>query len=200
MKVRAMVSAAALLILAGCASTEFKSTWKAPDAPAVEMTGKKIVVVADKVPASTKLAVETAVANELNKLGAQAVPASQLFQGISDNETAKAKLANEEYNAAWVVRLTNREKELSSTPGMYAPAGPYGSYWGWGGGYGYAYGAPEIRTDTKVFIETMVYSIKADKLVWSGMSVTTNPTNIESFAAELTGISVEQMKKSGLLK
>ena len=200
MRIRPVLSTAVLLLMAGCATTSFQSTYKAPDAPTVEMTGKKVVVVAAGVPTSMKQGVEAAIANELNKLGAQAAPSNQLFQGLSSNDAAKAKLASEGYDAAWVVKLSNREKELSSTPSMgYAPYGAYGSYWGWGGGYG-AYGGSEIRTDTKVYIETLVYSVKADKLAWSGMSVTTNPTNVESFAAELTQTAVAEMKKTGLLK
>jgi len=187
-------------VLAGCATTSFQSTYKAPDAPTVEITGKKVIVVASNVPTSLKTGVETAIANELNKLGAQATTATQEFAGITSNDAAKAKIAQDGYDAAWVVRLSNREKELSSTPGMYAPMGAYGSYWGWGGGYGAAYGGSEIRTDTKVYIETLVYSVKADKLAWSGMSVTTNPSNVESFAAELTQTAVNEMKKTGLLK
>ena len=200
MRIRPVLSTAVLLLLAGCATTSFQSTYKAPDAPTVEITGKKVIVVASNVPTSLKTGVEQAVANELNKLGAQATTATQEFQGVSSNDAAKAKLAQDGYDAAWVVRLSNREKEVSSTPSMgYAPYGAYGSYWGWGGGYG-AYGGSELRTDTKVYVETLVYSVSKDKLAWSGMSVTTNPSNVESFAAELTQTAVNEMKKTGLLK
>src|SRR5262249_20688282 len=131
MRIKSVLTlAAALLLLAGCATTSFQSTYKAPDAPTVEITGKKVVVVASNVPTSLKQGVENAVSNELNKLGAQATPATQEFAGISSNDAAKAKLAQDGFDAAWVVRLSNREKELSSTPGMYAPYGAYGSYWG----------------------------------------------------------------------
>jgi len=201
MRLKPVLVTPLLLLLAGCATTSFQSTYKAPDAPTVEITGKKVIVVASNVPTSLKTGVEAAVANELNKLGAQATTATQEFQGVTSNDAAKAKLAQDGYDAAWVVKLSNREKEISSTPGMgYAPYGAYGSYWGWGGGYGMAYGGSELRTDTKVYVETLVYSVKMDKLAWSGMSVTTNPSNVESFAAELTQTAVNEMKKTGLLK
>ena len=192
------VSSAVLLMVVGCAATSYQSTWKAPDATAVDVTGKKVLVVASNVTTAARRSVETAVAGELNKIGAVASPSFDVLPSGTTVEAAKAKLEVEGYDAAFVVRLTNREQELSSTPGMYAPAGMYGSYWGWGGGAGY-YAAPEIRTDIKVYIETLVYSVKRDALVWSGMSVTTNPGNVDKSAAELTRVAIAEMKKSGLL-
>ena len=198
MRIRTLVSSIVFLVLAGCASTSFKSTWKNPQAGPVALQGKKVLVVASNVPTAVRTTVEAAVADELSKNGALAMPSRQLLGAEATKEEAKAKLAAEGYDAAWVVRMTNREQEISSTPGMYAPAGPYMSYWGWGGGY--AYGAPEIRTDTKVYMETLVYSVKHDQLAWSGMSVTTNPGDLTAAAGELTRVALSEMKKGGLLQ
>ena len=197
MKIRSLVSAVALLLLAGCASTSFKSTWKNPQANQIALAGKKVIVLVTNVPPSVRLNAETAVAEELNKMGAQAVTSTQLLPSGTTVGDAKAKVSAEGHDAAWVVRLTNREQEISSSPGAYAPAGMYHSYWGWGGGYAYA--APEIRTDVKVYLETLVYAVKADQLVWSGMSVTTNPNDIGASAGELVRVAVNEMQKSGVL-
>jgi hypothetical protein len=199
MRIRNIVSSISLVLLAGCAATSFQSTWKAPDAQPVAITGKKVVVVAMNVPAASRRAIETSIAQELNKLGAQATPSHEILPSDSTVETAKAKLAADGYDAAWVIKLTNKDKEISSTPGMGYPSGPYNSYWGWGGGYG-MYSAPEIRTDIKVYTETLVYSVSRDALVWAGTSVTTNPTNLSSSAGELARIAAAEMKKSGLLQ
>ena len=198
MRMKTLVTSVALVTLAGCASTSFKSTWKSPDAETVDITGKKVLVVVMNVPTSVRRTVETSIATELNKIGAQATASNEFLPQDATVGSAKTKMAAEGYDAAWVLRLTNREQEVSSTPAMYAPAGPYYSYWGWGGGYGY--GGSEIRTDIKVYMETLVYSVKHDKLAWSGMSVTTNPSNIDAIAGEMTRVAVAEMKKSGLLK
>ena len=81
---------------------------------------------------------------------------------------------------------------------MYAPMGGYGSFYGAGWGYGGYYGS-EIRTNTNIFVETLVYSVSKDKLVWSGLSVTTNPSNIDGFAREVTRSAINEMKKQGLI-
>lgn len=187
------------LLLGGCASTSFKTTWRNPDAGPVEITGKKVVVVATNMPKSVRYGVEEAVSKELAKAGAEAIPSFQILAPESTKDEAKEKLAREGFDAAWVIRITDKEQEVYSTPGVYAPSGMYGSYWGWGGGWGMAY-APEVRTDTNVFVETLVYSVKHDQLAWSGLSVTTNPQDIQYSAAELARVAMGEMKKSGLLK
>jgi hypothetical protein len=52
----------------------------------------------------------------------------------------------------------------------------------WGGYWGYGWGAPygtvtggEVRTDYIVSIETLIYSVKQNKLVFGAQSKTTNP-------------------------
>ena len=77
----------------------------------------------------------------------------------------------------------------------------YGPYWGgyYGYGWGGAWGATNIRTDTIVTVETLVYSLKQNKLVWVGESKTTNPSNVDAFVKELATGAAKQMKKLGLL-
>jgi hypothetical protein len=78
----------------------------------------------------------------------------------------------------------------------------YGGYWGgyygygWGGAYG---GGVDIRTDTIVTVETLVYSLKQNKLIWAGQSKTTNPSKIDAFVKEVATGAGKEMKKAGLL-
>ena len=78
----------------------------------------------------------------------------------------------------------------------------YGPYWGgyygygWGGAWG---GGTDIRTNTIVTVETLVYSLKQNKLIWAGQSTTTNPSLVDSFVRELAEAAAREMKKAGLL-
>jgi hypothetical protein len=83
-------------------------------------------------------------------------------------------------------------------------AGPmYGPYWGgyygygWGGAWG---GGVDVHTNTIVTVETLVYSIPQNKLIWAGQSNTTNPTKVDSFVKELATAARREMVKAGLLK
>ncbi len=117
-------------------------------------------------------------------------------------EAAKAKAALEKAGVAGVVvmRPVGKEQQISSTPTMYA--GPY--YAGfWGGYYGYGWGAPyggsEIRTDTFVSIETLVYSLKQNKLVWASQSRTMNPSNVDGLVKDVANASARELRKQGLI-
>jgi hypothetical protein len=186
--------------LTACASTSFKSVWKDPAAGPVEITGRKVVTVLVSEKRAARLGAEDAVARYLNSLGAQATPSFQVLAPEATKEEAKAKLESDGFDAAVVMRVTDKAQEIYSTPGVYSPA-MYGGYYGRGWGYGMAYGTgPEIRTDTKIYVETLVFSLKADKLVWAGVSETTNPSDVDKFATEVATKAIDEMKKSGLLK
>ena len=104
------------------------------------------------------------------------------------------------------MRVVGKDKELNYTPGMAVPVGywgrpVYGSMWGgyWGRGWGLAYSPGYLTTDTVVSVETLVYSVNQDKLLWAGMSETTNPKKVNDFVRELARGAGAEMKKAGLL-
>jgi hypothetical protein len=83
------------------------------------------------------------------------------------------------------MRLAGKETRVNYSPAVYS--GPYyGSFWGgyWGYGWGYANTPGYITTDSVVKVETLVYSLEQDKLVWAGVSRTVDPTKVESFISE----------------
>jgi hypothetical protein len=78
----------------------------------------------------------------------------------------------------------------------------YRGYWGgyYGAGWGASYmSGGEIRTDTIVSVETLVYSLKQNKLVWAGQSRTTNPSNVEALVKKLAGATASELQKQGLI-
>ncbi len=56
-----------------------------------------------------------------------------------------------------------------------------------------------LQTATVVSVETLVFSVRQDKLLWAGMSDTVNPSRADEFVAELAEGVVSEMKKAGLL-
>jgi hypothetical protein len=188
--------------LAACATTTFSSSWKAPDAqPIGSLAGQKVVAVAVSKNAAVRRSAEDSLVSVLNANGAQGIPSYSILGDETDEAKAKAAIEKSGAIAAVVMRPVAKEKEISSTTSMYM--GPsYGPYWGgyygygWGGAWG---GGTEIRTDTIVIVETLVYSLKQNKLVWAGQSKTTNPSKIDAFVKEVAAGAGKEMKKAGLL-
>ena len=199
------------LLLAGCATTTFTSIWKAPDAQPLQFkAGDKVVamVVADST--GLRRSGEANLADELDKRGLKGIPAYTLIPDADIKDEAKAKAAIEASGAVGVIlmRPMGKEQEISSTPSTYYGGAYYGrpGYGGmWGGGYyGYGWGGGvydpgTIRTDTYVSIETVIYDLRQNKLVWAGQTKTMNPSDVEGFVTELATAVSKELRESGMV-
>jgi hypothetical protein len=194
----------ASVMLSACATTSFVSTWKAPDATALQLKGAKVAAVVMISNEAARRAAEDALAREITAHGAQGVAMYTIQPEARPNNEQAVRAAVEGAGVAGavVMRPVGKEKEVSATPVAYG--GPtYGGYWGGYYGYGwgspYAYGGTEIRTDTIVSIETLVYSLRQNKLVWAGQSRTTNPTGVDQLVKETSAAVALELQKQGLI-
>ena len=206
--VMAALVAAGALALSACASTSFNTTWRAPDAQPIQVeAGDKVLAMVISENEATRRGAEAALAAELSKDGVEGIPAYDVIpaDAVQDQNKAKPYIDKSGAQYAVVMRATGRDKEISSTPtmgGMYGPGwGGYGGFYGgfYGYGWGGAYGGSEIRTDTIVFVETLVYDLANDEMVWAGQSETMNPSKAESMIKELVDEAGKEMRKQGVL-
>jgi hypothetical protein len=188
--------------LSGCAAS-LVSSWKAPDAQPLRLQGEKVAAVVMVSDPAIRLAGEDALARELSARGVHGVPMYTLLAGAVPDE-AMARAAAEQAGVVGVVvlRPVRVDKEVSSRPTSYS--GPiYGGFWG--GYFGHGWGAPwsvsggEIRTDTIVIVETLVYSLSQNKLVWGGQSKTTNPTSVDRLIANAAKQVAGELSRQGLI-
>lgn len=191
---------ATALALCACAST-FVSSWKAPDAQPLEVRGSKVAAVVMMENEASRRAAEDTLAREITARGAVGVPMYSIYAGKKTDEAAARAALEKAGVQAVVVMRPVVSKEISSTPVTYS-APMYRGYWGgyYGAGWGGAYmTGGDIRTDTIVSVETLVYSLKQNKLVWGGQSRTTNPSNVESLVKKLAGAAASELEKQGLI-
>lgn len=194
--------AIALAALA-CATTTFESTWRDPKARPLRLTGRKVVGLFLSKSPSIRHAAEDAMAREITARGAQGVPAYSVLsdEEIKDQERAKAKLESLGFSGAVVMRVVGQETQYTYQPDVWVR--PYyrsfwGGYWRWGWETVWAPGY--LTADKIVKVETLVYSLEQDLLVWAGISWTVDPTRIDSFIGELAEAVAKRMAKDGLLE
>ena len=204
--VRVALVAVTAMSAAACAATSFNSTWRAPEAQHLSFKGKKVMALVMSADESVRYGAEDTLAQELTRLGAVGVAAYGMVPKELTQDKAKAKEFIEKAGVVGVVsmRVVGNDKEISSTPGgAYWGAPHYSSFWAGGGYYGYGWGAVSspgyVRTDTIVSVETLVYALDQDKLVWAGRSDTTNPSKVGPFVKELTAKVVAELKKQKLV-
>jgi hypothetical protein len=144
---------------------------------------------------------EDAIARELSALGAVGVPMYTIYsdQAPTDEPAARAALEREGYTGLVVFRPVGTEQELVAEPFYSGP--PYAVYWGgyYGHGWGMPWYGPEIRTYTVVSVETLVYSLRQNKLVWGGQSTTTNPSNVDRLVHDTATKVARELERQGLL-
>jgi hypothetical protein len=98
-----------------------------------------------------------------------------------------------------VVVLHPSPAETEAKPQDYTQA-PYNSYWD--GYYSYGFGSPpDNRPQYQSFIsvETLVYSLAQNQLVWAGRSKTTNPATLNDLITEVAAATATELTNSALL-
>jgi hypothetical protein len=100
------------------------------------------------------------------------------------------------------MRVVGNQTQVTYTPSYWTAYPYYGHFWGgyWGWGWGSVYAPGYLETEKVVSVETLIYSLRQDQLVWAGVSRTTDPSNLDSFIEELAGAITDQMKSDGLLQ
>ena len=97
-----------------------------------------------------------------------------------------------------IMRLVSREQSTSYVQGSYPSY-----YYGWHGYYGYAapgyYNPGYYQTNQYYSVETNVYSLNPDKLIWTGLTSTVDPGSIQTTINEIADEVSYKMKKEGFL-
>jgi hypothetical protein len=181
---------------------KFSSTWKAPGAAGVTYAGKKVVglIVSDDL--SLRMSAEEALARELTARGAQGVAAYRVIPREEIRNVDSAKRWFEQSGAAGVVvmRVVDLSKEKIPTSVIWTGA-TYGSLWDY---YPYAWGSAIAigpgRTETRVVVETLIFDVPGNRLLWAGTSETVNPKDAQATVKGIVVSAAEQMKKDGLIR
>lgn len=192
------------LCLTGCVSTSFVSTWKAPDVRPIDPAGKKIAAVYLSSDEGVRRVAEDVLARKLNEQGAQGVAAYTLIpsgeQRDTDTDRACALLKLAGVDGVVIMREIGQTQKVTYTPG-YVAFPPYyrhlTGYWGYG--WRTVYEPGYLTTDTVVSVETLIYSLTRDELLWAGTSKTTNPAQIGRFVEELADAVAKEVTTQGLL-
>ena len=191
------------VFLTGCGGkTKFVSTWSNPEAKPVSWEDEKVAAFAMTFIKASRLGAEDALARELTRRGARGVAGYTIVpQDERNEEKAKELLAKAGVAGAVVMRVVDQGREIYQSTGSLQYVGSYyPSFWGyWGYGWGAVYQPGHMTTETVISIETLVYSLEQDQLLWAGTSSTTNPKNVPDFIRELVDVAGREIRKAGLV-
>jgi hypothetical protein len=184
------------------ADIKFLSTWKSPEAATTSLVGKKVATLVIAEEDGLRVAGEEALARELEARG---IPAIATYRIVPKPELATADRAKPWFERAGIqgvvaVRPISKDKVREYSPATWTSS-YYSSFWNY---YGYGWGAyysPGIdRTDTVVVVETLVFDMASNGLVWASVTETTNPKELQPFISDLARATIKEMQKQGLAK
>jgi len=194
------VIAVAGLLAVACASTSIVSSWVSPEAAANRP--KTLLIVGVSNDDSTRRTFEDEFVKQLKARGVTAVPSySQLRQdGKPTQQDVVAAIAKSGADAVLVTQIKGTETRTDvsySYQPMLVPGGYYGFY---SGAWANAYAAtPTVYQYDIVNAETRIWNTGNDKLLFSVLTRTFDPSAPQKEIPPFVSLLVEQMAKGGLI-
>ena len=191
-----------VVVAAAAEAATFKSTWKSPEAGTLGFAGKKVAAVVLSGDDALRMSAEEALARQLTALGVNGVAAYRVLprEEMKDRDRAQAWLRKVGVEGVVAMRLVRAGTVTTYTPSTWMSP-YYSSFWGY---YGYTWNtvwdSGQQRVDAVVTVETLVFSVPRDMLLWAAVSETTNPKSMDAFMKDLVSKTVKEMKKAGFTK
>jgi hypothetical protein len=180
------------------AGPKFVSKWASPDARRVSFVGKKVAALVISQDDSLRISGEEALARELTARGMQGVAAYRIVprEELQLVDKAKGWFERASVEGVVVLRPISAEKERTYTSPTVWATPYYGTLWGY---YGYGWGAVyvpgAVREDTVVVVETLIYSVSQNQLLWAAASETKNPKTLQKFITDLVKEAAKEIQK-----
>jgi hypothetical protein len=198
--VQLAISFALVAALAGCAS-HVESSWRDPSVTPKSLEFRSVIVIAMARDGAMRRAAEDEIVSALQqgprvRSGQMKATPSYLVldqSELGDVEAARRKVEAQGYDGAIIVSFVSSEQRITVDPPMHTPM------WGYYGYRGAVYDPGSVRSDTIVRIQTNLYSVADGKLLWSGVSRTMNPRNVERLAADVVKDVTGSLREEGLL-
>jgi hypothetical protein len=159
----------ALFLASACATTAKMNVWKDQT---YEGPFKKVLIMGLSQKKGLQLFFENEFVRQLKERGSDAVAGHTVlpYEKAMDKDFIVTKAKESGADTVLVARSLGREMQRTYVPGeVYGVPGYYsrlGSY------YGHAYSPGYVVEDEYVYVETNLYDIATEKLIWSAQSET----------------------------
>jgi hypothetical protein len=191
-----------LLGLTSCGiSTRFDSVWHDPTAQAPR--ARKVLVLALTKEPEQQRAYEEGMAIALAKRGLEVEMGSELFVGgLPDTETARARVKDAGIDLAIVGRLVGLQQKQQFVAGnlYYTPTFITDGFYGWTySSWAIVQDPGAVQHFATVRLDNRAFDVSTQKVVWSGLTHTTDAHNTEELMASVSGSIVRELVKRKLI-
>jgi hypothetical protein len=197
-----------ILVVASCGpSHKVTSSWVSPEAKTSQKKYTSIFIAVLSQNQSAKNIIEEDLAKAARARGYKAIKSSEVFapnftKDQADKAVILAKVKELGCDAILTSALIDKQSETRYNPGTvsYTPYMGYGGGYGFGGYYGYMYptmyGSPGYYTTEKTyFIETNLFDVASEKMIYSVQSQAYDPSTITAFSRDYCEVITQQFTK-----
>jgi hypothetical protein len=201
----------AAIIVSSCGSnTSIVNSWRDPKITIAQEHFKKVlVVVLVKDEASRRVAENrVAASNPIFKTSYQYL--NETITQLTKEQKLKI-LQDENFDGVITMRLVSIDKETNYVPGTYTGMyyggfdGMYTGVYGYGFGNWYGMYSPSFydpgyyQETTSYMVETNIFSLKENKLIWTGTTKSDYVTDLGQTVDAIMQAVVAEMRKDGSL-
>jgi len=196
-----IVSLLVISTITSCSpSTKIEKSWVEPGATIAQDPQNKVMVIALVKDETSRRVIEDELVKRFKTpaVASYRFLTTEMIKAASD-EALNNMITKEKFTHVLLMRLADIEKETSYVPGTTTGFyGGYGMYYGYGAAM---YSTPGYyTTDKNYMIETTLYSVTPNKLLWTGTTKTVNPSKVNKAVNEIADVIVAKMKEDGFLK
>ncbi|KFF17096.1 hypothetical protein [Flavobacterium hydatis] len=200
-----VVLTAILLYSCGTSST-IVSSWRDPKITISSENFKKVLVVALVKDEETRRITENRIAASSPIFHTSYQFLNQINNDLTNDQ--KLKILNDEnFDGVVTMRLVSKEKQTDYVPGIDTSIyyGGYnglygGAFGGWYGMYATDFYSPGYYVENTFYIvETNVFSLKHNKLIWTGTTQSSDITDIGVTVDDIMRTIINEMKKDGTI-
>jgi len=179
------------------ASAKFTTTWGSPESRGMSFKGKKVATLVISEDLSLRMSAEEALARELSARGIDGIAAYRQIPAPELKNPDAAKRWFERDGVAGVVALrpVSQDKVKRYTADVWSTP-YYSSFWGF---YPYSWSTTYViggdATDTVIVVESLIYDVATGKLVWAGVSESTNPKSLQKLVADIVKEAAKKIEK-----
>ncbi len=196
MKIKFLIPISLIGFMFACGpSTKLEKSWADPSFnTATTKPFAKVLIIAPLKDAASQRSAEDKIAKQL-KQGVGVQSYTYLTPADTNKNAVDQKVLKDGFDGIITMQLKEVEKSTS-----YVQGSSYGHY-GYRGYYGYGSYSPGYYTEDKTFmVETNLFSIRENKLLWSGTTSSLNPTSFEKTMDQIIYTIKYELQKKGFLK
>jgi hypothetical protein len=193
-----LLTGAAFLFASCTTTTVMTDVWK--DKAYQGKPQKILVIMVAKFP-DTRNLFEDRFVGELNNRGNNTFQSYSIipFEQLREKELVKSKIKSSDADTVLIARLVDTKTIESYNPGMiYVVPDSYYDWWGY---YAVVFADYGYTGDVRVaYIETNIYDVKTEKLIWSGHSKTERTYGEQELITAFIKLMIKKMESAGIIK